>query len=394
MAKANKHLTHIEDRIITDGQSGAREAIRILKEMSKYLSGSPGPGVAVTTKWDGAPAVICGTDPSDGKFFVGTKSVFAKEPKLCKTQQDINNWYSGELADKLSASLQYLPQANIKGILQGDLMFTNDRKRESIKGENYITFRPNTITYAVDPDSDLGKDINRANIGIVFHTKYTGSSMSDLKASFNVSANDFSTGGRVWAERATFQNVGGLASFTKPEKVMYDACVRQAEGSLRKTKNVLNQIQSGKKALEVDTEFLKFFNNYVKDGRPIPSVAQGYNDFLYHMGSEYNKVIDKNKTLKAQERKVGKFVEMLAFVEDNRAEMMMVIATYMNIQRAKMILVNKMKRISSMKLFVNTGDGYDVTSPEGFVAIVGGEATKLVDRLEFSRLNFTIPKVW
>ena len=394
MAKANKHLTHVEDRILTDGKKGAEEAIKILKEMGKYLSGTPGPGVAVTTKWDGAPAVVCGTDPSDGKFFVGTKSVFAKDAKLCKSEEDINRWYSGELANKLKASLKYLPQAGIRGILQGDLMFTDDKKTENIKGKKYLTFRPNTITYAAEPDSKLGKDINRARIGIVFHTKYTGSDMANMQASFNVSSNDFKSGGAIWAERAEFQDVSGVANLSNPERDKYNACIRLAEGSIKQTGTILDKIQTGKKTLEMDTEFLKFFNNYVKEGKNVPSVKRAYDDFLIHMGKEYSKIVTKHKTLKAQEKKVGKFIEMLAFSEQYQRELKMLIATYMNLQAAKQILVNKMKKVSELKLFVNMGDHYDVTTPEGFVAIIGGEATKLVDRMEFSKLNFTVPKKW
>ena len=395
MAQKNTHLTHVEDRILIDGKSGADEAIKILKEMGKFLSGSPGPGVAVTTKWDGAPAIICGTDPADGKFFVGTKSVFAKtEPKVCKTTADIDKWYSGVLAEKLKASLRYLPQANIRGVLQGDLMFTNDKKTEKIDGKNYITFRPNTITYAADPKTKLGKDINRAQIGIVFHTKYTGSSLPEMTSSFNISDGDFTSGGGVWAEKAEFKDIGNVASMNKSDKDKYDAFIRRAEGSIRQTGSILNKIQSGKKVLQLDTEFLKFFNNYVKGGKNIPSVDRAYNDFLYHMGKEYDKVITKNKTLKAQADKAGKFIEMLAFVEDNQREMKMLIATYMNIQAAKQMLVDKMKKVSSLRLFVNMGDHYEATTPEGFVAVVGDQATKLIDRLEFAHLNFTVPKQW
>ena len=129
MAKVNKHLDHLEDRIILDGRQGAKDALQVLKEMGGLLSGAPGVPVVVTTKWDGAPAVVCGIDPSDGQFFVGTKSVFAQEPKLCKTQSDVQTMYSGGLAEKLSAALRYLPNSVKSGILQGDLMFTNDKTR-------------------------------------------------------------------------------------------------------------------------------------------------------------------------------------------------------------------------------------------------------------------------
>ena len=395
-AGKNTHLTHVEDRIIIDGTQGGVEAIKILREMGKFLSGTTGPSVAVTTKWDGAPAVICGIDPKDGAFFVGTKSVFAKtEPKVCKTNEDITNWYgAGVLADKLKASLQYLPSLGIKGVLQGDLMFTDDKKTETIQGKSYTTFRPNTITYAADPNTKLGKDINAAKLGIVFHTKYTGTSLPEMNASFMIADNDFKSSSDVWAEKAEFQDISGVASFQGGEKSKYDSAVNMAEGSLKQTRGILNKIQSGKKALQMDTEFLKFFNNYVKSGQNIPSVDRAYNDFLFHMGKEYDKVIVKNKTLKAQANKAGKFIEMLAFAEDNKRDLKMLIASYMNITYAKNILVEKMKKVSSLRLFVNMGTHYQATTPEGFVGLVDGQATKLIDRLEFAHLNFTVPKQW
>ena len=397
MAKANKHLDHLEDRIILDGSRGGKEAIEVLKKMGEMLSGRPGPGITVTTKWDGAPAVVCGIDPSDGKFFVGTKSVFAQDAKVCKTQEDIVRFYGsgGGLAAKLSAALQYLPSSVKQGILQGDLMFTDDKKTEQIDGQRMITFRPNTITYAANPNTELGKKIAAAKIGIVFHTKYTGDSLANLSASFNVSPRDFQTGGQVWAERAEFQDISGVASMAQAERNQYDAFVRRAEGSLKKAGAIADKIQSGKKTLMIDTEFMKFFNNYVKQGRNIPSVEKAYDDYLAHLNAEFNKAYGKVTTQKAINKKTEMWAEQIFFIIKNKVDIKMLIATYMNLQAAKFILVEKMKKVSSLRLFVDRGGGdYVATTPEGFVAIVNDKATKLIDRLEFSKLNFTIPKVW
>lgn len=397
MAKANKHLDHLEDRIILEGSQGGKDAIDVLKKMGDMLSGKDGPGVAVTTKWDGAPAIVCGIDPEDGKFFVGTKSVFAKDAKICKTQEDIVRFYGsgGGLAAKLSDSLRYLPSSVKQGILQGDLMFTNDKKIETIDNERMTTFRPNTITYAANPDTQLGKDINRAKIGIVFHTKYTGDKMSNLDASFNVSKRDFTTGGDVWAERAEFQDISGAASFSTPDRNKYDAAIRMAEGSLKKAGRMADMIQSGKKPLQMDTEFMKFFNNYVKQGREIPSVQRAYDDYMKHLNDEFNKAYGKVTTQKAINKKTEMWAAQIFFIIKNKDDMKMLIAAYMNLQKAKMMLVEKMKKVSSLRLFVDRGGGdYEATTPEGFVAIVNGKATKLIDRMEFSKLNFTIPKVW
>jgi len=394
VAEKNKHLTHIEDRLLTDGAAGAKEAIKILREMSKFLSGDGGAQVSITTKWDGAPAIICGTDPEDGRFFVGTKSVFAKDAKLCKSEDDVTRMYDGVLAEKLRVSLRYLKGAEIKGVLQGDLMFTNDKTMETIDDKRWLTFRPNTITYAVDPHTPLGKQIERAQLGIVFHTKYTGPSMPEMSASFKINDGDFKSGGQVWAQKAEFKDIGNVATFSAGERGVYDRAVNKAEGSVKQAKSIFEKIQTGKKSLAIDTELLKFFNNYVKAGTNIPSVEQAYAAFQHHMGIEYNKVIKKNKTLKSQSDKAFKWLNTILWIEDNEKEFKMLIAAYMNIQFAKNMLVNKMKKVSELRLFVNMGDKYEATTPEGFVAISNKSATKLIDRMEFSKLNFTVPKTW
>ena len=397
MSKAGKntHMEHLEDEIINKGTEGGNQAIKILKEMAKFLDGTGRSQTAVTVKWDGAPAVVCGTDPSDGKFFVGTKSVFAINSKLCKSPEEVTSLYSGVLAQKLIDSYNHLKDCNIKGVLQGDLMFTNDKESKVIDGKSYISFRPNTITYAVVPDSKLGKKIQRASLGIVFHTKYTGATLATMSASFDVKESDFTASPTTWIATAEFQDIGGVAKLDGGQREKYMAAVRKAEGSLRASRNVLNAIQSGKKTLGIDTEFKKFFNNYVKANQAIPSVTSAYNDFMIHLGKEYDKKIQPLKTLKSQEKKVYQFVEAIDFLTTNEREVKMVIATYMNLQFCKNILVDKMKKVQKLNLFVDMGGGdYKVTTDEGYVAISGRTAVKLVDRLEFSKLNFTVPKQW
>ena len=393
-AGKNLHLEHLEDEILNLGTEGGKQAIKVLKEMGNMLSGSPGPKPMVTTKFDGAPAIICGTDPSDGKFFVGTKSVFAKTaPKICKTESDVKSMYDGELASKLSDALRYLKDAKIKGVLQGDLMFTSDKQNKQINGKNFIIFRPNTITYAVEPNSPLGKKISSSKLGIVFHTKYTGDSLPDMTSSFKIDKGDFSSTNQVWAQKAEFNDISGASSMTNAERSKFNSAVNRADGSLRQAGNILNLIQSGKKTLQVDTEFKKFFNRYVRDGQSIPSVERAYRDFMYHMGKEYDKVISKNKTLKAQADKAGKFMDTIDFLEKNERQIKMLIASYMNIQYAKNLLVKKLEKVSDLHMFVDKGNGnYEVTVPEGFVAVNEKGAVKLIDRLNFAVLNFTLPK--
>lgn len=388
-------MEHLEDEIINKGAEGGKQVIKILRELGLFLSGKGG-NMKVTTKFDGAPAIVCGTDPSDGRFFVGTKSVFAKaEPKICKSDADIQRMYSGVLAKKLSQSLEFLKDCKIKGVLQGDLMFTDDKANKRIKGEQLITFRPNTITYAVPPNSDIGKQINKAKLGIVFHTKYTGNTLPEMTSTFDVKPNDFKETPQTWIQRAEFKDIGGVASLTGGEKTKYDSAVNKAEGSLRQASTTLNKIQSGQKTLMIDTEFKKFFNKYVKAGQTIPSVQRAYSDFEAHLTAEYQKAINKVVTPATKLKKSEELQKKLDLYKKEKRGFEMLIASYMNIQAAKNILVNKMKKVSALRLFVDMGNGdYKVTTNEGFVAISGKDAVKLIDRLEFARLNFIIPKAW
>ena len=220
-AKENKnvHLEHIEDEVLNGGVNGARSAINFLQSLRNMLAGHAQSKVNVTTKWDGAPAIFCGINPENGKFFVGTKGVFNANPKLNYTDEDIdNNHPSAGLNSKLKVALRYLPKLGIKGVLQGDMMFTKgDIDNEVIEGQSYIIFQPNTIVYAVPSETKLAKTMLSAQLGVVFHTSYTGKKMADMKASFNIDIGRLTPTKDVWFRDASFTDASGSATFTEEE---------------------------------------------------------------------------------------------------------------------------------------------------------------------------------
>src|SRR6056300_1882145 len=118
----NTHMTHIEDKVIYGGVKGTREAILALRSLRDSLGGVHDGNVSV--KWDGAPAVFAGTDPSDGRFFVAKKGIFNKDPKVYKSEADVRADTSGDLADKLKLAFNELKNIGIKDVIQGDIMFT------------------------------------------------------------------------------------------------------------------------------------------------------------------------------------------------------------------------------------------------------------------------------
>lgn len=394
MAK-NTHLEHLEDDILNNGSAGGKNAIAFLRELGGMLHQKPS-SISVTTKWDGAPAIVCGIDPQTNLFFVGTKSVFAKtEPKICYHDEDIDLWYTGQLASKLKYCLMHLKKMNITGVLQGDLLFTDDKFLQTINGKRVISFRPNTITYAVDAQTPLANTIKTAKLGIVFHTKYTGASIPEMTASFGVNISNLSKTPDVYVASASFSDATGIANFTEPEYRKYISAVNQAEGSLKQASKFLDVLTStGESKFVMSKIFKMYFNTYIKNGKRLPNVKEVTTQFSNY----YSDILDKEMMSKKTKPTRDKYLKMkndgLNFIQKNRQSVYMTVSSYMNLQTAKTIVIRQLEKVKSLGTFIKTDEGYRQTAPEGFVAIKSGSALKLVDRLEFSRANFTVAKNW
>ena len=394
--KKNKHLEHLEDQIIDDGSKGGVNAVNFLKSIRNMLAGQSGKKVNMTVKWDGAPAVICGINPENGKFFVGTKSVFNKNPKINYTVSDINRNHSGVLADKLTVCLQNLKRVVSNGVYQGDLLFTSgDLRADNIDGESMITFTPNTITYAVPSNSGIGRKIKSARLGIVFHTKYTGKTMQELRAGFGTVTGG---GGRnVFLASAGYKDTSGMSKFTSSELARFDGLIRMAEGSLKKAGPILDLLSSySNDPVAVSFRLKAFFNQVVRNsGSGFGRVKDMQKQFREYYISFINAEISARKTPAGQEKYIQAKEDGLAFIDRNQSALYFAIASHKSLMSAKDFLISKLNQVQSIGHFLKTANGYRVTAPEGFVAVdrVAG-AVKLVDRLEFSRANFTMDKNW
>jgi hypothetical protein len=388
----NTHLEHLEDDIINRGTIGGENAVNFLKSVRNMLAGT-GDTANITVKWDGAPAIICGINPENGKFFVGTKSVFNVTPKINYTVRDINRNHGGVVAQKLTICLAQLSRLNIKGILQGDLLFTDDLKDITIDGEKMISFTPNTITYAVPKGSDIGNRISKAKMGIVFHTQYNGKKMDSLSASFGTVTG--SSNRNVFLASAGYKETKVM--FDKSELSKFDAQIRMAEGSLRKAAPVLNLMSKDiSDDLSVGYRLKTYFNHYIRNSNSsMDKVSVMQKQFRDYFESILQNEIDSRKTPKGKEKFIKAKKDGLQFIDRNKQALYFAIASHITIGVAKQTLLQKMNQIQSIGNFLRTSTGYRVTAPEGYVAVdkVAG-AIKLVDRLEFSRQNFTMPKGW
>jgi hypothetical protein len=394
----NTHMTHIEDQVIYGGVKGARDAILALRSLRDMLAGNAKGSTDVTVKWDGAPAVFAGVDPADGQFFVAKKGIFNKNPKVYKSHEDIEADTSGDLQTKLKIAYDELSKLGIRGVVQGDIMFTsNDLKTESIDGQKFLTFHPNTIMYAIPVDSDEAKKIKKARIGVVFHTSYDGATFETMKASYGVDVNKFKSVSSVWAETATIRDLSGTATLTKKDTDEVTKALSDAGKIFRKIAgSTLRDIEKN----QVFAGMIETHNNkYVRAGEAVKDTKKHVDSLIKFINTKFEKEAGKRSTEKGKAAQYAKRDEILKFFsEKNKNNLKLVFDLQKSIVLAKLIIINKLDRLKNINTFVKTKTGFKVTGQEGFVAIdrIGGGAVKLVDRLEFSTNNFSpdILKGW
>lgn len=279
----------------------------------------------------------------------------------------------------------HLKNLNIQGVLQGDLLFTDDKVTRIINGESVISFRPNTITYAVPTVSKLGREIDVAELGIVFHTRYTGPTISEMSASFGVNVDKLTKDSSVAVFSSTFRDASGVANFSPEQYRNYIAAVNRAEGSLRQASNFLDVLrETGTSKFMMATLFKQYFNTYIKSGEGVRNTRDVARNFAGYYIKLLNKEILTKKTKTAQDKYLQMKKEGLAFISKNENAIYMTVASYINLQTAKKMVINQLARVNTLGTFLQTDEGFKVTAPEGFVAIKDGAALKLVDRLEFS----------
>ena len=392
----NTHLEHLEDDILNNGMAGGQNAINFLSSLSDMLEGNTKRPMNVTVKWDGAPAIFAGTNPENGKFFVGSKSIFNKTPKINYTDADIRKNHGGGLAEKLQVALKYFPALGISGIWQGDLLYTdNDLGRETIDDEKMLVFTPNTITYAIPDHSILAARIKRSKIGVVWHTTYSGKTMADLSAKFGANAKKLNNTRAVWSTDATFRDASGNVTFTAAEAAQFQKILNMAGGSLKKAASYLRVVTQDKNDFALSTRLKIFLNSYIRGGEKITDTKKVVARFETYYNDVLQKKIDSVKTPAGKKKwQLQKDAGMKEY-RQHKAALYFVVATYITLQTAKTEVIRKLERARSIGTFLRTSDGFKVTAPEGFVAIDHiGKALKLVDRMEFSRANFQANDNW
>ena len=395
----NLHMEHLEDEILNGGVAGTRGALNFLQGLRDMLAGNADASVNVTVKWDGAPAVFAGYNPENDRFFVGTKGIFAKTGKINYTDTDIDDNHPGSgassLNNKLKVALKELPSANIKGILQGDFMFVPEMLvKETIDNEPYITFQPNTIVYAVPVKSELAAKILSSNMGIVWHTTYSGDTMEDMTASFGVNPGSFREVGSIWQTDASFQDTSGTATMTKKETGNVTAILSKAGKLFRQLdSNVLGMIANDDQTGELVKAYT---NKMIRQGEKITNVRKHTAGLIAFVYDKLKAEIDKVKREETKKNKKEVMDRYVGFLRKNSGEFVKIFAMQNLLIDAKLLILRQLEKVKGIKTLMKTSTGFKVTAPEGFVAIdnLKGGAVKLVDRMEFSMQNFNAAKNW
>jgi len=391
----NTHMTHIEDKVLYGGVDGTRQAILALRSLRDTLAGVHDGKVSV--KWDGAPAIFAGIDPTDGKFFVAKKGIFNKNPKVYKTSQEVDADTSGDLASKLKIALQELPKLGIKSVIQGDFLYgPGDLQKETIKGTEYITFHPNTIVYAIPSDSELAKVLTKSKIGIVWHTEYTGDTFETMKASYNYDASGLKKTSSVFSTDANLKDMTNFTMSAKDTELVTSYLSEAGKLFSQVSGTTLRQLEANQQlAQTIET----FNNTYVRQGQVITNTKKHVDNLINYIKQKYQKEIDARKTEKGKSKQVAEMQKLLDFFSaNNRQSLQKLFDLQKMIVLAKLKLINILDKLNKTKTFLKTSKGYRVTGQEGYVAVdkLGGDAVKIVDRMEFSFANFSpsILKGW
>ena len=394
-----KHLEHLEDEMLNYGVEGCHAAVSFLKELRKMI-GKKASGSLMQTKWDGAPSVVCGKHPLTGRFFVGTKSVFNKtEPKLCYFDENVDSYYSTipDLRDKLKVALREFKKLDIKGVIQGDLLYTDDVVEEEINGQKLYTFRPNTITYAIPVDHPLGEQCRASKIGVVFHTHYSGDDLESMQAQGGVPDSMIgSTSDVLNIKNTTPMNE---VNFSTAEFTQFDRHVAEIERMCGFSGDFLDELlglkgTKGDAKWHIASYMKQFFNDQIKKAQTISNPEKTLADMINFYDSKVNAAASKLSP-KTQVQKKNLIYASQNYAVENADKFKGVLKLYKELQALKTMVIGKLDELEkTIQTYVMTDKGYKITGHEGYVLHKDGDMIKFVNRIEFSYNNFTLAKQW
>jgi len=410
------HLSHIEDLAIEEGTAGFAKFLQHIEEITKKLQGFE-TNQEINAKIDGSPMIIFGYDPRPQykkAFFVALKSGLSPtNPKIIHNEKELQQFYGNEetLRAKLDNLLKYLPQAydGSGKIYQGDVLFSvpSDKTTVKIGEETFIAFKPNVIVYAVplDLQSELSNKIQNAEVGVIIHESFTGTPINENKAIKLTSAGrnvqnliNNSKGTKVFLESSNYSQV----RINIPDAILKKirAATAKATMHINGIDPAFNNTYTSSPVLSL----LKIFLNKQVDIAPrgiFGAAARGEDfvvsnfikEFREFLISRYNKEKETKKTPGGKTKVESRLNEVLNFLETNKDNFNNLILGTYYMTSAKYSLLEALSIMETKlgKKFIHNPDGsFTTTKDEGYVLFVGTNHVKIVDRLEFTKINRAI----
>lgn len=375
--KQIKHLTHVEDAPLQHGQKGFVKSVNTLRAAASHIQDGR-KSSQLTTKYDGSPAIVFGHHPTNGKFFVASKSAFNKTPKINYTHDDIvtNHGHAPGLVEKLKSALEHLPKvAPEKGVYQGDMMFTKSDKKPGNMGEKSVSFRPNPSGLTYTAHGEHGERAHKAKIGLVTHLAYTGDDPKSLNATHEVDHANFKTHKDVFSVDPRMDT--SKVHFGPKDRAEFN---KQLDAAHKIHDKHGAMMYAGTEPHQGTGKHLESYINHTVRSDEEPN----HTNFKNWIESRKLKEIEKLKTEKSKKAKHEELTAELNHVEANRQHYNNLFKMHKHLQAAKGVLINVLNQHQQF----HHEHGGEPANPEGYVYHHGKDTYKLVNRQEFSKRNF------
>jgi hypothetical protein len=200
----------------------------------------------------------------------------------------------------------------------------------------------------------------------------------------------------IWMDDATYRDVSGKATFSKKESDQFDTMLSGAGKLFNKVNGDAFRTITGDDELRQKT--LTFINTYVRGGKNFPDSDKMATGLVMYLNDWFQKEIDKKKTDKAKAQWKERRDALVNKVVMNKDQLVAMFSLMKILVELKGMVIAQFDKTQEVDTLLRTAKGFQVTRQEGFVAIskLKGGAVKLVDRLEFSKANFSpeILKGW
>jgi hypothetical protein len=409
------HLTHIEDLAIERGKQGFQEFVNTIHLLLLKLKGQEST-IDVNAKIDGSPALLFGRDTRDqfkNQFFIALKyavnpavGIVKEDAKLLHSEKEINQYYGDrpDFAQKLTNLLKELNRAydNSGNIYQCDVLYAvpSDKKVERIDGEDFIVFKPNVIAYAipVDENSDVYTRVNNSDAGIVIHDSFKGIPVGNSMKLQHVNR-------RVDSMIESGKRAGVFvmgANFSQAKVEVNDKLVSDINGIINQCVVLLPKIQEEFNTQYVNSQVMEYIKIYINKQIDLPNggifgkeftpkdIKKFINGFKQFIENRFKVSIEKLKTEKGRQGQIEKLRSLFSFLElheESLTSLLQIFSKMIKIKKIAMSLVENLTNALSRTFFLDQNGQFVATKGEGHVIFNGDTHVKIVDRLEFTKVN-------